>query len=64
MALQTVVIVPAACQPPALYVPFAKALEARSISSSVIPTPSVGASPGLDDFSADVALVRDTEQAS
>lgn len=60
MAPVSIVIVPAACQPPSLYVPFTEALEARSIPSTVIHTPSVGASPGLKDFSADVTLVRDT----
>lgn len=60
MATPTIVIVPAACQPPSLYVPFTKALSAHSILSTVIPTPSVGASPGLKDFSADVTLTRNT----
>lgn len=60
MAFPTVVIVPGACQPPSLYEPFAKGLEAHSISSIVIPTPSVGAHPGLKDFSDDVTLIRNT----
>lgn len=60
MAIPTVVIVPGACQPPSLYAPFAKGLEAHSIPSIVIPTPSVGAYPGLKDFSDDVGLIRDT----
>lgn len=60
MATPTIVIVPAACHPPALYGPLTKALEAHSIPSIVIPTPSVGASPGLKDSSEDVALIRNT----
>ena len=60
MTVPIIVIVPGACQPPPLYVPFAKALETRSLPSSIIPTPSCGASPGLKDFSADVTLIRDT----
>ncbi|KAL6720030.1 hypothetical protein ACLMJK_001951 [Lecanora helva] len=60
MAPPVIVIVPAACQPPSLYTPFAKALEASSISWIVVSTPSVGASPGLPDFLPDVAIVRDT----
>lgn len=54
------VIVPGACQPPSLYRPFAKGLEAHSIPSIVIPTPSVGACPALKDFSDDVTLIRNT----
>ena len=60
MILPTVVVIPAACQTPSLYVPLTKALSERSIPSSIVPTASVGASPGFKDFSADVALVRDT----
>ncbi len=60
MAIPTVVIVPAACQPPSLYAPLTKGLEAHSIPTIVVPTPSVGASPGLKDFSEDVALIRST----
>ena len=60
MGSPTIVIVPAACHPPILYSSFTRALEAQDIPSVVIPIPSVGANPGLKDFSADVKLIRDT----
>lgn len=60
MLSPTIVIVHGACQPPSLYAPFAEALEAHSIHSIVIPTPSVDPSPGLKDFSEDVVLIRKT----
>lgn len=58
MSQPTIVIVPGACQPPSLYVPFTKALEAQSVPTVVVSLPSVGASPGLKDFAADVPLIR------
>ena len=60
MATPTIVIVPGACQPAPLYVPFTKALDTHSIPSFIVSLPSCGASPSLKDFSADVTLIRDT----
>lgn len=54
----TILIVPAACHPTEIYKPLATALEKANYPVSVIPIPSVGASPGLPDFSADVHLIR------
>ena len=58
MSLPTIVIVPAACQPPSLYAPFASALQAQSFTVAVIATPSVGASPGLKNNFQDIDAVR------
>ena len=58
MALPTIVIVPAACQTPAHYQPFALALQNTNFTVAVVSLPSVGASPALQTFDEDVAAVR------
>ena len=58
MSLPTVVIVPAACQTPAHYQLLASALLDANFPVAVIPLPSVGASPGLENFDKDVGAIR------
>ena len=58
MTIPTIVIAPAACQTPAHYQPLASALQNASFKAAVIPLPSVGASPGLENFDEDVTAIR------
>ncbi|KAI9840614.1 MAG: hypothetical protein M1837_001510 [Sclerophora amabilis] len=58
MSRPTIVIVPAACQPTALYEPLAKALQKQQYAVEVVSTPSVGGS--LRTFDEDVVAVRKT----
>ena len=60
MSSPTVVIVPGACQPPAMYQPFANALQKHNIASAVVANPSCGAPKGKvpRDFSEDVTAIQ------
>ena len=63
MVKPTIVVVPAACQPPVLYEPFTNALHSKGFETAVVATPSVGAKPALKDFSEDVNAIRETVTA-
>ena len=53
-----IVIIPAACHHPALYQPLVTALVAHGFEIAVIAIPNVGTYPGMEEFSEDVATVR------
>ena len=56
----TIVLVPGAWHTPAAYDPILPFLHAAGYPTTSVHHPSVGVSPGLPDFSADVAAVRAT----
>ena len=59
----TIVIVPGASQSPLFYHPLADALKKYGFAVEIVKTPSVGASPGLKTYDADVLAVRNTVTA-